>query len=68
MQMHGYSDGRTRSGGTARSLERGDLQQHNTPPSYQRSVATIQGHDMEEKTLGGGCSTAVEHRPAEQNS
>ena len=42
-QMHGYSDGPTRSGGTVRGLERGDLQHHNAPLSYQRSVATIQG-------------------------
>ena len=45
--MNDYSDGRTRSGGTVRGLERKALQQHNAPLSYQRSVATIQGPDME---------------------
>ena len=41
-QMHGYSDGRICSGGIVRGLEIGDLQWHNAPLSYQRSVATIQ--------------------------
>ena len=36
-QMHGYSDGSTRSGGTIRGLEREDLLQHNASLSYQRS-------------------------------
>ena len=50
-QMHGYSDWRTCSGGTVRGLERGDLQQHSVPRSYQRSVATIQGHDTEKTSI-----------------
>ena len=36
--------------GTVSGLDRGDLQQQNAPLSYQRSVATIQGLDME-KTI-----------------
>ena len=42
-QLHGYSDRCTRSGVIVGWSERGDLQQHNAPLSYQRSVATTQG-------------------------
>ena len=61
-QMHGYSDGCNRSGAFVRNLKRVDLQQHNVPLSYQRSVATIRGRDMEKISfpltsahLSGGC-------------
>ena len=40
-QMQSYYYGCTHSGGTVRGLDRGDLQQHNAPLSYKRSVATI---------------------------
>ena len=42
-QMHGYSDGRTCSGGTVRALGRGDEQHHNAPLSCLRPMTTIQG-------------------------
>ena len=43
-------------GGSIRGLDRGDLQQHNTPLSYQRSVATIhckanRGRDTEKTSF-----------------
>ena len=48
-QMHGYSDGRTRSGGTVRGPERGDLQPLNDPLSYWRPP--YRGRDAEETSF-----------------
>ena len=39
--MQSYYYGCTHSGGSVWGLNQGDLQQHNTPLSYKRSVATI---------------------------